>query len=58
MFVRVFWLSLAIGLAVLFWLLARWFLHKAHRRVADWERTRHWEDAPVYRRSRVVRVPR
>lgn len=57
-FLRVFWLSLAIGFAVLFWLLAKWFLFKAHRRVADWERTRHWEEMPVYRRSRVVRVGR
>lgn len=56
-FIRVLWLSVAFGLAVLFWLLARLFLRWAHRWVADRERTRHWEDAPVYRRSRMTRAP-
>ena len=42
--------SLALGL--IFWLMARTFLSHALRWVADRERTRHWYDEPVYRRSR------
>jgi hypothetical protein len=41
-----------LGLALLFWLMSRLFLSQAFRWVADRERTRHWFEEPVYRRSR------
>jgi ABC-type transport system involved in multi-copper enzyme maturation permease subunit len=52
MFMRVFAYSSSIGLAVIFWVMARIFLARAQRWVADRERTRHWYDEPFYRRSR------
>ncbi len=42
----------SIVLALIFWLMARTFLSHALRWVADRERTRHWHEEPVYRRSR------
>jgi ABC-type transport system involved in multi-copper enzyme maturation permease subunit len=42
----------SIVLALIFWLMARTFLSHALRWVADRERTRHWNEEPVYRRSR------
>ena len=49
---RVFTLLTCLGLALLFWLMSRLFLSQALRWVADRERTRHWYEEPVYRRSR------
>jgi len=40
------------ALVVIFLLLSRLFLSRAQRYIADRERTRHWHDEPVYRRSR------
>lgn len=51
-FMKTLWLGAAIGLAILFFVLARWFLARAHRRVADVERVRYWDDEPMYRPSR------
>ncbi len=42
----------SLALALIFWLMARTFLSHALRWVADRERTRHWHEEPVYRRSR------
>jgi hypothetical protein len=49
---RVFTVLTCLGLALLFWLMSRLFLSQAFRWVADRERTRHWHEEPVYRRSR------
>lgn len=49
---RVFTVLTCLGLALLFWLMSRLFLSLARRWVADRERTRHWFEEPVYRRSR------
>jgi ABC-type transport system involved in multi-copper enzyme maturation permease subunit len=49
---RVFTVLTCLGLALLFWLMSRLFLSQALRWVADRERTRHWYDEPIYRRSR------
>jgi ABC-type Na+ efflux pump permease subunit len=53
-FLRVFAIASSIGLALTLWLLARVFLNRAQRWVADRDRTRHWHDEPFYRRSRTV----
>jgi ABC-type transport system involved in multi-copper enzyme maturation permease subunit len=47
-----FFIASCIGLAVIFWLMARMLLNRAQRWVADRERTRHWYDEPLYRRTR------
>jgi ABC-type transport system involved in multi-copper enzyme maturation permease subunit len=49
---RVFSVLTCIGLALIFWLMSRLFLSQAMRWVADRERTRHWYEEPIYRRSR------
>ncbi|MHB1424151.1 MAG: ABC transporter permease [Gemmataceae bacterium] len=49
---RLFTVLTCLGLALLFWLMSRLFLSRALRWVADRERTRHWYDEPIYRRSR------
>jgi ABC-type transport system involved in multi-copper enzyme maturation permease subunit len=49
---RVFFVLTCLGLALIFWLTSRLFLRWALRWVADRERTRHWYEEPVYRRSR------
>jgi ABC-type transport system involved in multi-copper enzyme maturation permease subunit len=49
---RVFTILTCLGLALLFWLMSRLFLSWAVRWVADRERTRHWFEDPIYRRSR------
>ncbi len=49
---RTFTLMTCLGLALLFWLMSRFFLNQAQHWVADRERTRHWFEEPVYRRSR------
>jgi ABC-type transport system involved in multi-copper enzyme maturation permease subunit len=49
---RVFFVLTCLGLALIFWLMSRLFLSQALRWVADRERTRHWYDEPIYRRSR------
>ncbi|MGL4551972.1 MAG: ABC transporter permease subunit [Gemmataceae bacterium] len=51
-FLRVFAVSSAIGLAVAFYGLARWFLYLTQRHIADRERTRHWHEEPYYRPKR------
>jgi ABC-type transport system involved in multi-copper enzyme maturation permease subunit len=51
-FFRVFSITSSIALALIFWLLAKMFLARAQRWVADRDRTRHWYDEPYYRRSR------
>jgi hypothetical protein len=54
-----FFIASCVGLALIFWLMARFFLAWAQRWIADRERTRHWDEEPVYRRSRRRRsVPR
>jgi ABC-type transport system involved in multi-copper enzyme maturation permease subunit len=49
---RVFSILTCIVLALIFWGMSRLFLSMALRWVADRERTRHWHEEPVYRRSR------
>jgi hypothetical protein len=51
-FVRMLAFSSAVCLVVAFWLMARFFLHRAQRWIADRERTRHSFDEPIFRRSR------
>jgi ABC-type transport system involved in multi-copper enzyme maturation permease subunit len=56
---KVFFVSSCVGLAVIFVLMARMFVNRAQRWVADRERTRHWYDEPLYRRTRrTTPVPR
>jgi ABC-type Na+ efflux pump permease subunit len=45
-------ISTCIGLAVIFWVAARFFLGNAQRRIAEQERIRHWAEEPAYRRPR------
>jgi hypothetical protein len=49
---RVFTILTCLALALIFWLVAKMFLNRALRWVADRERTRHWHEEPIYRRSR------
>ena len=51
-FMPVFFFGSAAGLALAFWLIARWFINGVQRYIADRDRTRFWYDAPLYRRSR------
>jgi ABC-type transport system involved in multi-copper enzyme maturation permease subunit len=53
-FFRVFNLVTSMGLVLGFWLIARWYLNRAQRWIADRDRTRHWHDEPLYRRSRTA----
>jgi hypothetical protein len=55
---RAFTVLTCLGLAVIFWLMSRFFLNQALRWVADRERTRHWNEEPIYRRSRRRSVAR
>ena len=54
-----FLVAVCIGFEVIFWLAAKFFLNWAQRWIADRERTRHWHEEPVYRRSRrpLVKAP-
>ncbi len=52
-FFQVFFVSSCIVLVIAFWLLAQLFLARCVRWIADRDRTRHWHDEPLYRRSRV-----
>jgi ABC-type transport system involved in multi-copper enzyme maturation permease subunit len=52
-FIRVFFIAVCICMMVACWLLARLFVNRAVRWIADRDRTRHWYDEPVYRRSRL-----
>jgi ABC-type transport system involved in multi-copper enzyme maturation permease subunit len=52
-FMRVFYFGSAAGLALAFLLLARWFINRVQRWIADRDRTRFWYDAPLSRRSRM-----
>jgi ABC-type transport system involved in multi-copper enzyme maturation permease subunit len=47
-----FLIASSLALAAIFWFMSRTFLAHALRWVADRERTRHWHEEPVYRRSR------
>jgi ABC-type transport system involved in multi-copper enzyme maturation permease subunit len=47
-----FFVATCVSLAVIFWLCARFFLTWAQRWIAQRERTRHWQSAPVYRRAK------
>jgi len=51
-FMQVFYFGSAAGLALTFMLLARLFIKRVQRWIADRDRTRFWHDAPLYRRSR------
>jgi ABC-type transport system involved in multi-copper enzyme maturation permease subunit len=53
-FMRVFFFGAAGGLALAFLLLARAFISRVQRWIADRDRTRFWYDAPQYRRSRLT----
>ena len=48
---RTLYFGSPFALALLFLLLARWFLSGVQRWIADRERTRFWADAPFSRRS-------
>jgi ABC-type transport system involved in multi-copper enzyme maturation permease subunit len=50
---RVFFVSSCVSLVVAFWLLTKLFMARAVRWIADRDRTRHWHDEPLYRRSRI-----
>jgi ABC-type Na+ efflux pump permease subunit len=51
---RVIFVSSCVSLVVAFWLMARFiFLNRTVRWIADRDRTRHWHDEPMYRRSRI-----
>jgi ABC-type transport system involved in multi-copper enzyme maturation permease subunit len=52
LFLPAFLVALCIGFEVIFWLAAKIFMTWAQRWIADRERTRHWHEEPVYRRSR------
>jgi hypothetical protein len=56
-FYRVFFISSCLGLVIAFWLLAAMFVNRTVRWIADRDRTRHWYDEPVYRRSRRADLP-
>jgi ABC-type transport system involved in multi-copper enzyme maturation permease subunit len=49
---QIFLAASSIALAVICWIMSRFFLTWAQRWVADRERTRHWYDEPIYRRPR------
>jgi ABC-type transport system involved in multi-copper enzyme maturation permease subunit len=51
-FFLAFKVASCIGLAVLFWVLAWFFLGDAQKWIADRERTRHWKDEPMRLRPR------
>ena len=51
-FFSVFLISTCVAMALACWIMVRYFLSWAHCWVADRERTRHWYDEPIYRRSR------
>jgi ABC-type transport system involved in multi-copper enzyme maturation permease subunit len=47
-----FLIASSVALAAIFWLWARILLARSQRWIADRERTRHWHEEPLYRRSR------
>jgi ABC-type transport system involved in multi-copper enzyme maturation permease subunit len=47
-----FLIASSVGLVLIFWFMSRSFFNRALRWVADRERTRHWHEEPVYRRTR------
>jgi ABC-type transport system involved in multi-copper enzyme maturation permease subunit len=47
-----FLVSSCVGLALMFWLLAKFFLSTAHKWVSNRERTRHWKEEPEYYQPR------
>jgi len=47
-----FFVASCIGLAAIFLLVSRLFLNWAQRWIADRERTRHWHEEPLFRRTR------
>lgn len=54
---QVFFISSCVGLAIAFWLLAAMFVNRTVRWIADRDRTRHWYEEQVYRRSRRPEMP-
>src|SRR5262249_30222263 len=52
MFYLTFKIASCIGLVVIFWLTAKFFLRDTQKWIADRERTRHWEEEPEYYRPR------
>lgn len=58
LYVTLFFIASGVGLAVIFLIMSRQFLAWTQRWIADRDRTRHWNDEPVYRqRKRVVTQP-
>jgi hypothetical protein len=55
---RMFFISSCIGVVVAFWLVAALLAGRTVRWIADRDRTRHWYDEPLYRRSRLPDVTR
>ena len=49
---NLFFAASCVGLALIFYLMSRFFLNWAQRYIADRERTRHWQDNHLFRRPR------
>jgi ABC-type transport system involved in multi-copper enzyme maturation permease subunit len=47
-----FKIASCVGLALIFWLMSKFFLHETQKWVAERERTRHWFDEPQYYRAK------
>jgi len=56
-FFTAFFIATCLGLALIFWLVAWYFVGDAEKRVSDRERTRHWKEEPIYRPRRRAAVP-
>lgn len=56
-FLFAFIIATCIGLALIFWLVAIYFVSDAEKRVSDRERTRHWKEEPIYRPRRRSTAP-
>jgi hypothetical protein len=54
---QLFFISSGLGLAVACWLMARVFLNRAQRWVADRERTRPRQEEPLFLRRRLRATP-
>jgi hypothetical protein len=55
-FFLTFKIASCLGLALICWLMSKFFLHDTQKWVAERERTRHWLDEPrYYRRKKHVR---
>ncbi|MFL5244341.1 MAG: ABC transporter permease subunit [Gemmataceae bacterium] len=56
-FLMAFKIASCAGLALIFWLLSKYFLRDSQRWIADRERTRHWSEEPISYRPKRRRVP-